>query len=186
MICWKNSSPVDDTIVLMSLNALLWLTKPQSGGIPLRNQVEIWKQIHQHRTETKPFRASNSQKQVISKDARKQDWFNWHCVIGSQLLLCMQSLAWHSTVTHWLATMCFPFRLDNIWFGKIQQAYIYSKYKAARLRPPALAMTCHGKWEDGVFKEERLVQTTSDTQQYIRVHWLCLNTKLGLRHIFIF
>ena len=32
--------------------------------------------------------------------------------------------------------MCFPFRLENIWFGKIQQVYVYSKYKAAGLRPP--------------------------------------------------
>lgn len=45
-------------------------------------------------------------------------------------------LARHRTVTNLLATMCFPFRIENIWFGKIQQAYIYAKYKAAGVWPP--------------------------------------------------
>lgn len=55
-------------------------------------------------------------------------------------------------------------------FGKIQQASIYSKYKAAGAWPPTGQWLVAGKkWEAGVFKEERSLETTSDTYQYIGV-----------------
>lgn len=67
--------------------------------------------------------------------------------------------------------MCFPFRMENIWFGKIQQTSISStSYKAAGVWPPTDQWLVVGKkWEAGVFKEERSLETTSDMYQYIGV-----------------
>lgn len=67
--------------------------------------------------------------------------------------------------------MCFPFRVENIWFGKIQQTSISStSYKAAGAWPPTGQWLVVGKkWEAGVFKEEMSLETTSDMYQYIGV-----------------
>lgn len=55
-------SQVNDTRVLMSLNALLWLTQTAKQGNPTEELSHIWKQIYQHQMKTKPCHPTNVQR----------------------------------------------------------------------------------------------------------------------------